>query len=79
MGWLGWSSRQALRADVQVIELAMDGMRDLLSAVFGTGESESKKTPVTPERMKAFSRRHNRLWALKQQQGRQRQGQKDGI
>lgn len=63
MGWLGWPPESTMGADVNAIEMALAGRRELLQVIFG----ESKKSPPTKRPMTARSfrdmaKRHNANW-----------------
>jgi hypothetical protein len=62
MGWLGWTEEALMRTDVNSIEMALRGRRDLLKSIFG-GSDESAaangKIPATPENFREMVKRHN--------------------
>lgn len=70
LGWLGWDPEVALRTDVNVILLAIEGRRELLRMIFGgsddTGVRASRATAapkvVTADRFKELAKRHNSQW-----------------
>jgi hypothetical protein len=55
MGWMGWSEEQALRSDVNAIQVAYEGRCDMLKAIFGGEDDDEPRTgdkagpPMTPE------------------------------
>lgn len=60
MGWLGWTEREAMRADVNAIEIAMEGKIDMLVSIHG--KSKPKKLPVV-KRWRDFAETHNAIVA----------------
>ena len=54
MGWLGWSEDQALRADVNAIEVAFIGKRSMLRAIYGGPEEPQEVGPMTADRFDAM-------------------------
>lgn len=58
MGWLGWTQEQAMRADVNAIEIAMEGRIDMLRTVWG---SKKEKKPPVPTRWGDFVKTHNEI------------------
>lgn len=70
LGWLGWSEEQAMRADVNTIQVAMRGRVRMLKAIFGSGEDEDAPTAKKSKaemagRLKAATRAHNEKLAKK--------------
>jgi hypothetical protein len=66
-GWLGWSERQALEADVNSILLALEGRAEFIEeTLVAAGFVKRKKRPVPKgnisARFKAFAKEHNALW-----------------
>lgn len=73
MGWLGWSEDQLMRADVNSIELALEGRTELLQAIFGKADDPPPKgkepKASLAQRFKAGVRRHNLRYEGKQKPG----------
>lgn len=42
MGWIGWTYDQTLDTPMPAIELAYHGRHDMLSAIFGSGDSSPR-------------------------------------
>lgn len=60
MGWMGWEPAVVLATDVNLITMALDSRRDLISMVFGDGrKAKGKKKRLSAEDFKAFASRHN--------------------
>lgn len=53
MGWLGWTERATLSADVNSIVLAREGRMELLKMIFGSEKKESEGD------FRDFAERHN--------------------
>jgi hypothetical protein len=67
MGWLGWSERQALGADVNSIMLALEGRAEFVNeTLIAAGFVRPKHRPIPRQNMaarfKAFAKEHNALW-----------------
>ena len=62
MGWLGWEPDTALRTDVNLVELAIDGRNELLRLIFGSGEPGEpapKGGKLIAPRFKRLAETHN--------------------
>jgi len=56
-GWLGWSEREALHANMSSILIAYHGRIGMLKAIFGGGEDKAPTmSRSTPENLVAFFR-----------------------
>lgn len=47
MGWLGWTERQTLDTSIPAVLFAYEGRKDMLRAVFGSGEPDPPKDKLT--------------------------------
>jgi len=47
VGWLGWSEKKALSANINTIHLGYEGRIDLLKTIFGGGEPKDKDQKST--------------------------------
>jgi len=59
MGWLGWTEREVLASDVNMIHMALDSRRDMLNMLFGTTQPDAGRKPVTPADWQGFKNKHN--------------------
>lgn len=58
MGWLGWSEREAMEADVNAIEIAMEGKMEMIKFAF-FGKNPFEKKPSVDARWRDFAKTHN--------------------
>lgn len=65
MGWLGWTPDVAMGADVNLIEIALDGRTDLLSTIFGDGKGGRGGKGSIVQRFKSLIGVHNRTFGRK--------------
>ena len=52
LGWLGWTEEQALKSDVNAIQIAYAGRIDLLTHIFGKRKDDKPNVasrPLTPQ------------------------------
>jgi hypothetical protein len=64
MGWLGWTPDVCLAADVNIIQIAIEGRIEMLGQIFGSGKSE-KPQPITAASWKAMVGNHNMRYQAK--------------
>ena len=73
MGCLHWTFEELRHTDVNAIELALEGHRELVQSIFGGKEEEAeeqrKPRPMTAERFKSLARRHNSIYLRRNKHG----------
>ena len=66
-GWLGYTPGEALACNVNDIEIALGGFRDLLKQLFGSpdkpGDKPGAKRPMSAARFRVMAEKHNRAMA----------------
>lgn len=63
MGWLGWSEREAMEADVNSVLMALDRRAELLKMIFGGKDAdEGEGQDLTVNRVKSFAATQKALW-----------------
>lgn len=67
MGWLGWTPDEVMRADVNMIQMALKGREELLGKIFGS--EAGNKGPITAGDFKSFVRSHNQMWRRREKHG----------
>lgn len=70
MGWLGWTPEVALAADVNAIIMALEGRKELLSMIFGSGKPDAQQSTQKPrgatvDQYKSMTAGHNARWRRK--------------
>lgn len=58
MGWLGWTEQEALSADVNSIEIAMEGRVEMM---YPKARAKPSKATVA-DKWKAIAKRHNAVF-----------------
>lgn len=76
MARLGWDWPTVLAADLNVIELALEGYQDLLKDVFGGGPDKPRggAGKMTAEKFLSFAAEHNKRYQRPQQRRRGQDG-----
>jgi hypothetical protein len=60
MGWLGWPPDVALNADVNCIEIAMEGKAEMINPSIRDGQPSGN---LAADKFRSFARDHNIRWA----------------
>jgi len=63
LGWLGWTERQALAADINSIQLAIEGKVEMLKLIHfpGKGQKPKESKASFADRFKEFTKTHNAI------------------
>lgn len=69
MGWFGWLPDAAKAIDVNELEMAMRGRKNLL-AMMGLAQMPPERTPVDGRSWRAFKQRHNMRYQYLEDQRR---------
>lgn len=63
MGWLGWTPAETLAANVNDVQIAIEGRTEFLRLLFGSDKkANAKPRKVTAEEFRVMARRHNARW-----------------
>lgn len=81
-GWLGYTPREALEANVNDLGIALGGFKDLLASLFGGGEKPAetpKSQPMSAARFRAIAEAHNRARSVGAKADGRGRGTRRGI